>query len=236
MTLAGAFKPAFPPHIPCGSRSPPQSSASSTGGSPCYDRRHPGIWRRNMQHSWRGIVMMVHVALGVCLSPHVCDSSSLTCIEVAQPILTEEAIIVSRVSYLLYRGPALAADEVAYTTKPNVVSVEGRKEPVNVNVADRLGLKVAMMPVPQPLDRLGEKLDTLKVVLDCSNLNTTALGKELIRPAVEATVECVLVNAAASRPPVACVRLEVSCSAFRDLAGTFDLQKLGGLPRRRVFQ
>ena len=168
----------------------------------------------------------------LCLLAITSHASSLVCLEVAQPILTEEAIVISRVSYLVYRGPVVRGDEVTFTTEPNSITVEGSDNADNLNAASLLGLKLkTTWAASNPQDP-----DTLLVVLDCLQIKPSALRKDLLPLAVKATLECILTNAAASQPPVGYVHIDVNSATFEGLGGTFALDKIGKLPRRRVFQ
>ncbi len=57
------------------------------------------------------------------------DATEEAAVQVAQPILTEDAVVVSSVTYILWLGSPIPGIEVAWTTKPNLIQREGDPKP-----------------------------------------------------------------------------------------------------------
>ncbi len=159
-------------------------------------------------------------------------------LEVAQPIWTQNSIEVSTVTYIVWLGSPQPGVAVRWTAKPNLVQREGNERPVNRNAASLRGIEVKV--VEGAWARRGftrrDTLDTLNVVLDLRRLHpgASSLADSLV---VEATVECVLTNAAHDEVPVRYVDLRVEGSRrYGYLRRVYRMGEFAMLPRRRIFQ
>src|SRR5438552_14339664 len=63
------------------------------------------------------------------------DATEEAAVQVAQPIWTEDGIVLSSVTYILWLGSSVPAIEVAWTAKPNLIQREGDLAPSNRNAA-----------------------------------------------------------------------------------------------------
>jgi hypothetical protein len=128
------------------------------------------------------------------------DATEEAAVQVAQPIWTENGIVLSSVTYILWLGSSVPAIEVAWTAKPNLIQREGDLAPSNRNAASLYHIDVR---TPLRAYWSGEKFDTMAVVLDLSRMTTR--DSSLYHPVdevINATVESILLNAAHGRPPV----------------------------------
>ena len=170
------------------------------------------------------------------IQPHFSWATSLISLEVAQPIMTENSIVVSSVTYLVNREAKNPGDEVGYTAKANVVLMEGSNEPCDANAASQLGLDVRLARLVA-WDWNSPSVDTLPVILDFTHFKAQPEKIYRVTPAVQATVECILVNASRSHPPARYLQLEIEgTEGYRSFARVYDLTRMGKLPRRRLFQ
>ena len=138
------------------------------------------------------------------------EAAEESAVQVAQPIWTENGIVVSPVTYILWLGSPAPGIEVAWTAKTNLIEREGDSTPSNRNAAALYGVDIRIKPNPKWKDWPRDFADTLQVVLELSGLAERDSSKYLPEEwVVKATVECILVNAGRSRPPVKFVDLEV---------------------------
>lgn len=185
----------------------------------------------------RFLVPLLASLLLFAIQPHFSWATSLVSLEVAQPIMTEEGIFVSSVTYLVYRGSAVPGDAIGYTAKANVVLMEGSNEPRDANAASQLGLDVRLARRVDVPDWNHPSVDTLPVILDFTHFKAEAEERYRVTPTVQATVECILVNASRSWPPARYVQLEIEgTEGYRSFARVYDLTRMAKPPRRRQFQ
>ena len=156
-------------------------------------------------------------------------------LEVAQPVRTENTITISRVTYLVYSEAFLPGQEVNYACRPYDVPVEG-DGCENRNVAALCGFSAEAIWNPD-FEMGGLFGDTLKVELDLSAA-TEGRCRDM-DAAVEATVECVLTNAAksADRHPYARVLSlrVIGPEEYAKHGGVYVFEELGVLPRQKDF-
>ena len=189
------------------------------------------------RHAWLGMPILV-----ILLSPQAAQAAVETAFEVAQPISTFEGIRICRVTYVEYTGSPLPGREVPFVVASNRV-MDTLARFTNRNVASLLGFKAWADPHHQEGHLFG---DTLRVYLDLSSSKPvpehSAWGKF---DAAQATVECVIVAAAASRRGYDAAGLAVDAkyldlrilgeAAYSKLGGVFLFESLGQLPRKRDF-
>ena len=161
-------------------------------------------------------------------------------IEAPQPIVTEEGIFISAVSYVKYYGSWEPGYIVPWVVAESCV-IDELGNSVNRNAANLLGIRA-------DCDRKRSLGDTMYVFMDLASLDPKALaGSWSIDRVVEATVECVLTAASAcntrydsekrARVELGYIHLEIRGSAeYKRLGGTFSFKSLGVLPRQRSFQ
>jgi hypothetical protein len=115
-------------------------------------------------------------------------------IVVAQPIVTEETLCISDVTYITY-SEGYWGDVVGYTCEENYIAVDGHETPANRNAASLAGIKAE--PDPYHFQEQALYGDTVRVVVDLSEMDTSKLdfGAKYI---VDATLECILINATRS--------------------------------------
>ena len=168
-------------------------------------------------------------------------------IEVAQPLVAYEGIEVSRVSYVMGRPFSLVPGYNVYLTGTPSCVCNDQGKSVNRNAASFLGIEAGYDPYHGATSKLHG--DTLHVFMDLSDLQPA--GPELdgfsVDAVVEATVECILVTAYDCRFGIEgggtgkwveakYVWLEVRGSdEYCHLGGVFSFEKLGPLPRHRLF-
>lgn len=184
----------------------------------------------------RSIIAIVTIAL--CASP--AGAAFETALEVWQPIETEEGIVLSRVTYIRYLTRTPPGYPVNFTCEASRVMTElGEFE--NRNASNLLGLMAWSDSLHLRQQLFG---DTLRVFVDLSGITAqkTSHGWNL-QTVVEATVECVLANAAQYRSgrdwdrkkwvEARYVELEIRGSTeYADLGGVFSFEQLGVLPRK----
>jgi hypothetical protein len=115
-------------------------------------------------------------------------------IVVAQPIVTEETLCISDMTYITY-SEGYWGDVVGYTCAENYIVVGDHENPANRNAANLAGIKAG--PDPYHFQEQALYGDTLRVIIDLSAMDASKLdfGAEYI---VEATMECTLINATRS--------------------------------------
>lgn len=146
--------------------------------------------------------------------PFWATASEEVAIQVAQPIWTENGIIISSVTYIRWLGSPEPGIEVAWTAKPNLIEREGDAKPSNRNAAALCGIEVRTRPKAESKDWPREFADTLGAVLNLSRLEQRGSSKSHgEKKVVDATVDCILINAGRSRPAVKFVALEVEGAA-----------------------
>ncbi len=182
--------------------------------------------------------MLVALALLLAVMASAAGAAEEAALEVAQPIWTQNSIAVSRVTYIVWAGSPEPGMAVGWTARPNSVQREGNERPINRNAASLRGVEVRVVKGAWPRRGFSRRdtLDTLTVVLDLRRLRPGAshLADSLV---VEATVECVLTNAAHDEVPVRYVDLRVEGSRrYRYLRQVYRLGGFAMLPRRRSFQ
>jgi hypothetical protein len=177
------------------------------------------------------------------VSPVAALGAFETALEVAQPLETEEGIVVSTVSYLKYLGLRIPGYPVAYVCKESCV-IDELENRVNRNAANLLGIRTGFDSF-HTSGHLFE--DTLCVFIDLSEVSDqeTSHGWP-VRSVVEATVECVLTTAYGSRAALPLrgrglvyakyVDLEIrGSSEYAALSGVYSFEALGALPRKKRF-
>ncbi len=171
------------------------------------------------------------------------SASEERAIEIAQPIVVEDGIVLSRVTYVVYDDIASWGRLVDYTCNESFV-VNDAGKPENRNAANIAGIKTWV----DPYHFQGQALfgDTVRVHIDLTGFDPKKLGwpAELV---VAATLECVLVNATASREgwyraknawiPAAHLYVEVrGAPEFARLTQTYRFADLvGKVPRATHF-
>jgi hypothetical protein len=164
-------------------------------------------------------------------------------IEVVQPLVTEQGIFPSTVSYVKYTGSLIPGYPVIYVGEASCV-IDELGNSVNRNVANLLGIRTGYDPLHATSALLG---DTLSVFVDLSSLTGKPPSGWSVKGAVEATVECVLATAYGARfgwdsttharVEAQYVQLKVQGSAeYAHLGGVFSFASLGELPRQRHFE
>jgi hypothetical protein len=116
-------------------------------------------------------------------------------IEIAQPIVIEDGIVLSRVTYVVYDDIASWARLVDYTCNESFVGNDSGK-PENRNAASIAGIKAWVDPYH--FDKQALFGDTVRVHIDLTAFDPKKLGLGA-EHVVAATLECVLVNATFSR-------------------------------------
>ncbi len=165
-------------------------------------------------------------------------------LEVAQPLVTEEGIFVSAVTYVKYYGSMHPGYLVPWVGRESCV-IDELGKPVNRNVASLMGIQTGVDPLC-PRDDL--YCDTLRVFVDLSSLgDKKPPGGWSVQGAVEATIECVLIAAFESRSGwdpktqervnAKYVQLQIRDSTeFAHYGGVFAFDALGPLPRKRCYR
>jgi hypothetical protein len=126
------------------------------------------------------------------------SASEERAIEIAQPIADEDGIVLSRVTYVVHDDVDSWGRLVDYTCKEGFVgNDEGKAE--NRNAANITGIKAWVDPYHFQEQALFG--DTVRVYIDLTSFDPKKLGwrEEYARSVVDATLECVLVNATSSR-------------------------------------
>lgn len=195
-----------------------------------------------------GHIASCAVRMGLFLSPLVLLASHAKGafefpIEVVQPLVTEEGIFLSAVSYVKYTGSLIPGYEVIYVGEPSCV-IDELGHSVNRNVASLLGIRTGYDPRHTTSSLLG---DTLSVFVDLSSLAGKPPRGWSVAGAIEATVECVLTaayrarfgwdSATQARVEAKYIQVDVRGMAeYAHLGGVFSIASLGELPRRREFE
>lgn len=126
------------------------------------------------------------------------SASEERAIEIAQPIMVEDGIVLSRVTYVVHEDLSSWGQLVDYTCKESFVgNDEGKSE--NRNAANITGIKTWVDLYH--FDKQALFGDTVRVYIDVTGFDPKKLGgyEEYAQAVVDATLECVLVNATASR-------------------------------------
>ena len=168
-------------------------------------------------------------------------------LEVAQPLVANEGIEVSRVSYMMGRPHALVPGYNVYLLGEPSCVCDGLGNSINRNAASFLGITAGYDSRHGATGRLLG--DTLHVFMDLSGLRPA--GPDLqgfsVDAVIRATVECILVTAYDCRfgyseqysgeyDEARYVWLEVRGSdEYSQLGGVFSFKELGPLPRNRLF-
>jgi hypothetical protein len=172
------------------------------------------------------------------LLPGLARATEEARLEVYQPILVDgTAIILSRCTVIEYLGGIYPALEIAITAKANSLPVSGQTME-DRNAAHLCGIEVRVVADPAWGQRPYTDRDTVSsatVIVDASHAKQ---AEEItVDVAVRATVEAVLANGALSRPVIRTLRVTVlGDSAYTKYGGVFHLQRLGRLPRTKVFE
>lgn len=112
-------------------------------------------------------------------------------IEIAQPILVEDGIVISRVTYVVHDDVDSWGRLVDYTCKESFV-VNDAGKPENRNVANVAGVRAWVDPYHFQEQALFG--DTVRAYIDFSGYDPKKLAR-WDGDVVAATIECVLVNA-----------------------------------------
>ena len=141
----------------------------------------------------RPLIVLVLLAIASTVS-----ASVERAIEIAQPIVVEDGIVLSRVTYVVYDDVASWGRLVDYTCNESFV-VNDAGKPENRNAANIAGIKTWVDP-----DHFQEQAlfgDTVRVHIDLTGFDPKKLGRYAVyaKHVVDATLECVLFNATASR-------------------------------------
>jgi len=115
-------------------------------------------------------------------------------IVVAQPIVTEEVMCISDMTYITY-SEGYWCDVVGYTCAENCVVVGDHENPTNRNAASLAGIKAN--PDSYHFQEQALYGDTVRVVVDLSGVDVLKVDFDL-EDLVNATMECVLINATRS--------------------------------------
>ncbi len=159
--------------------------------------------------------------------------SEKSAIDVLQPIDIENVICLSHVTYISYDSEDPAILAVGMTCDSNLV-ISGHS-PSNWNVAFTAGLKVRVV---FGADTLGSLFgDTLRVVLDTRGLEAgTRKSDWPDSTVIEATIECIMANAAIS-PSVRLVDLRIEGDRkYRGYGGVRSTRRFRAGPLRREFR
>jgi hypothetical protein len=176
-------------------------------------------------------------------------------LDVAQPMLDpDHGIVVCTVTYQRMCLPStiIPGYEICFTGKPNCICEEYSGKPVNLNLANMLGITASVDSFHMRTNRLLG--DTLHAIIDLSHMKlpdslTNQFAGSPVDRVVRATVESVLltaynhrsgltgpVNASTGEVEAKYIWLEIRGSAEYDsLAGVFSFDSLGRLPRQRQF-
>jgi hypothetical protein len=143
--------------------------------------------------SVRGFVVFIFLAIAGSAS-----ASEERAIEIAQPILVEDGIVLSRVTYVVHDDLSSWGQLVDYTCKQSFVGNDEAKSE-NRNAANITGIKAWVDPYH--FDKQALFGDTVRVYIDLTAFDPKKLGwrSEYAQSVVDATLECVLVNATGSR-------------------------------------
>jgi len=185
---------------------------------------------------------LILVALLLLTQPS--HSAFENALQVAQPIETEEGIVISIVTVVKYLGDKPPGLLVPFTCEENcIVTESGRSE--NRNAAHILGIRTGVDPYHATK---GGSLygDTLKVFIDLREASggKTPSGWSL-DAVMEATLECVLYNAERTRTaygpdgPFKAKHVKVDvlgADRFSALSKVYSFEALGELPRKSSFQ
>ncbi len=164
-------------------------------------------------------------------------------IEIAQPIVTEEGIFVSTVTFVKYYGSTQPGFLVRWVGAESCVIDELGKT-ASRNVAYLMGIQTGTTYL-QAHDK--DWSDTLRVFIDLAAVGDKSPPRGWsVKGAVEATVECVLKTAYDSRwgwdektkqrVPARYVQLDVrGRPEYAHYGGVFTFERLGTLPRKRDF-
>jgi len=119
-------------------------------------------------------------------------------IEIAQPIMVEDGIVLSRVTYVVHDDLSSWGQLVDYTCKESFVGNDSGKSE-NRNAANITGIRTWVDLYH--FDKQALFGDTVRVYVDLTAFDSKKLGwrEEYAQSVVDATLECVLVNATASR-------------------------------------
>jgi hypothetical protein len=149
-------------------------------------------------------------------------------IEVAQPIATLDGLCISRVTYAHHVGGAEPGRAVLFTAAKNCVLFDGSNQGENRNAAEQYGIGVRLKPDPSIAGRSLAPSDTLRrieVIVDARKVRKAADFS--IDAVIGATIDCVLINAAASRPHVREVHVTVlGDKSMTHFGGDFVLRAL----------
>ena len=175
----------------------------------------------------------IFIALG---SPSRASASEETAIQVAQPIWTENGIVVSSVTFIRWLGSPEPGIEVACTANPNHIEREGDARPSNRNAAALYGIAVRTNTKSKWKDWPREFADTLGVVMDLSGIGQRDSSKLVSEEqVVKATVECILTNASRSRPAIKFIALEVlGAHKFRSLSKVYRVGRASVVGSKRA--
>lgn len=156
---------------------------------------------------------------------------------VAQPIVTEGRICIGEMTYTTYSAVTYG-NVVDFTCRENYVLGDYEK-PTNRNAASLAGIKAKTNSFHIQEDALYG--DTLRVEIDLSAMNTSKQGFDA-EDVVDATIECVLINATRSMggnglAPAKHLRVDVrGAKEFAHLSQTYRFDELlKSLPRRGCF-
>ena len=175
------------------------------------------------------------------LIPSIGRTAEEQAIEIWQPILVEDGICLTRVTFVTFNsGVSSWAGRVDYTCEANALITDSEKQE-NRNAASIAGIKAWVDPYHFQEQTLYG--DTARVYVDLTKLDTSHIHYDV----VSATLECVLANAVASMTgfdetkggQVAAKHLRVVVRGTPDqqrLSRTYRLSDLKGkLPRRTLF-
>jgi hypothetical protein len=159
--------------------------------------------------------------------------SEKSAIDVLQPIDIENVIHLSHVTYISYDDGDPAILAVGMTCDSNLV-ISGYG-PSNLNVAFTAKLKVRVVFPPDNRSYLFG--DTLRVALDTRGLEAGTRESDWSDSTiVEATIECIMANAATS-PSVRVVDLRVEGDRkYRGYGGVRSTRRFRAGPLRRDFR
>jgi hypothetical protein len=166
----------------------------------------------------------------------VCTGTGEWIVEALQPISVENGVVLSNVTYVAYLGDYRPGTAIDYTARANLLTGEGGTSVGNRNAANLAGIEIRLRTPDWSHQWFGaqDTVEAVSVELDCSHMK--AVGVASARSVLEATIECVLTNAAKSRPRIRNVRIVVVGSGlYKDLNRNYRLASLGALPRRTIF-
>jgi hypothetical protein len=156
-------------------------------------------------------------------------------LEVSQTIIAGDAIEIGTMTYVGFSDFWNYPAEVVYTASQSIIAGEDR------NAASLLGIRISLVPRSDAPLSTSEDFrdhgvfgDTLRVVMDLTDLDPSFPGRERIRGAISTwdvvvakTVDCILLNARRSWPRVRFVDLAVlGPSEYTRLAGTHSLAEV----------